>query len=473
MRSHPVRWAAVAALAVALLSVGGAPTSVGAVDEAGTTRAAPATGRLSVVVVLTDDQTIDAAAQMPYLNSRTDWVTFTRAFVNNSLCCPSRATILSGQYDTKTGVMNNSAAQVGQFHDATALPVALTRAGYRTGLFGKYLNGYPWVFKKGGTYIPPGWNTWQAAYGPNMYTQYNYSLNDNGVARSYGSASADYQVDVIRDKLLSFIRGTPATQPFFAYFAPTSTHTPWTAAPRHAGIFDGTPMPRFPNQDEADVSDKPAWVRAMPRIDLNRQDSLRRRQWRASLSVDDAVKSLFATLGATGRLGSTVVIFLSDNGYSFGAHRWQVKRCEYEECHHVPMQVYWPGVAARTETRLVSNVDLAPTIADIADATPLVTQDGRSLVPMITGQAVSGWRTGLLEHWPGGDDVGQWPVNDAVPAYYGIRTARYHYVELGTGEVELYDLRTDPYELVNVASDPAYATARTNLRTRLEALKAG
>ena len=150
------------------------------------------------------------------------------------------------------------------------------------------------------------------------------------------------------------------------------------------------------------------------------------------------------------------MIFLSDNGYAFGAHRWQVKRCEYEECHHVPMRVYWPGVAPRTETRLVSNVDLASTIADIGDATPLVAQDGQSLVPMITGQAVTGWRTGLLEHWPGGDDVGQRPVNDSVPAYYGIRAARYHYVELGTGEVELYDLKTDPYELVNVA-----ATRRT------------
>jgi arylsulfatase A-like enzyme len=458
---------------VALVLTAGTPTSVTASPAERSDVEAAAATPMSIVVVLTDDQTMDAAAHMPYLNSRTDWRQFTRAFVNNSLCCPSRASILTGQYDTRTGVMNNSAAQVGKFRDSATLAVWLKAAGYRTGLFGKYFNGYPWVFKKGSTYIPPGWSTWEATYGDQMYTQYNYLLNDNGVSRSYGSTAADYEVDVIRDKLLSFIRSTPAGQPLFAYFAPTSTHTPWTEAPRHVGVFNDTAMPRFPNQDEADVTDKPAWVQGMPRIDLKRQDSLRRRMWRASLSVDDAVQGLFTTLADTGRLGSTVVIFISDNGYSFGAHRWQVKRCEYEECHHVPMRVYWPGLPSATVSRLVSNVDLASTISDIAGATPTIAQDGRSLVPLITGQAVSGWRTGLLEHWPGGDDVGQWPVNDSVPAYFGIRTSRYHYVELATGEKELYDLRTDPYELTNVANSPAYATVTSDLQRRLQALKAG
>jgi arylsulfatase A-like enzyme len=231
-------------------------------------------------------------------------------------------------------------------------------------------------------------------------------------------------------------------------------------------------MPRYPNQNEANVSDKPAWVRALPLVDLAQQDNQRRREWRASLAVDDAVRSIFTTLAETGRLDSTVVIFTNDNGYSFGAHRWKVKRCEYEECHHVPMKVYWPGTAGATDGRLVSNVDLAATIAQIADATPLVAQDGRSLVPLITGQPVTGWRTGLLQHWPGGNEVGQCPTNNCVPAYNAVLTTRYRYVELATGEVELYDHRSDPYELTNVANRSGYATVRSDLRAQLQALKA-
>jgi arylsulfatase A-like enzyme len=453
-------------LVVAALGAGVTPS-----PKATPAVAAPA--RLSVVLVLTDDQTMDAVSQMPYVSSRTDWHTFTRAYVNNSLCCPSRASILTGQYDTKTGVTNNNATQVRRFRDASAVPVWLRSAGYRTGLFGKYLNNYPEAFGKGQGYVPPGWSTWQATFGPNMITQYNYSLNDNGVIRSYGATPADYEVDVVRDKLLSFIRTTPTTQPFFAYFAPTSTHSPWTAAPRHAGIFNGTPMPRYPNQNEANVSDKPAWVRALPLVDLAQQDSQRRRMWRASLAVDDAVRAIFTTLAETGRLSSTVVIFMNDNGYSFGAHRWKVKRCEYEECHHVPLKVYWPGTAGGTDGRLVSNVDLAPTLAQIAGATPQVVQDGRSLVPLVTGQPVTGWRTGLLQHWPGGNEVGAWPVNDSVPGYYGITTARYRYVELDTGEIELYDHESDPYELTNVANRSGYADVRADLRARLRTLEAG
>jgi arylsulfatase A-like enzyme len=432
-------------------------------------RAAAAPVMPTIVLVLTDDQTIEAVDRMPYVSSRTDWHRFTNAIVNNSLCCPSRATTLTGQYDTRTGVVHNLAT--GAFRDAQTLPVWLQAAGYRTGLFGKYLNNYPAIFGHGDSYVPPGWNDWRAVFGPVNLTQYNYNLNENGVVRTYGTAPADYLVDVLRQRAVDFIRSSPASQPLFVYFTPTSTHEPWKPAPRYTNAFSGVTMPRYPNSNEADVSDKPAWVRALPRPDMTVQDNHRRRAWRAALAVDDAVREIDAALAATGRLANTVFIYASDNGLAFGSHRWTDKRCPYEECHHVPMLVRYPGTPGQTDARLVSNVDLASTIAAIAGATPGIQQDGRSLVPLLTGATVTGWRTGVLQHWPGGDEKGQ-NVNRPVPASYGIRTVNYRYVELATGERELYDLRSDPYELRNVAGTAAYATTQANLRTQLAALKA-
>lgn len=456
----------VAILTASLLA---ATLGVAPASSPGRTAAAAALARPSVVLILTDDQSMDAIPRMPYLNSQTDWHTFTRAYVNNSLCCPARATTLTGQYDTRTGVVHNAATA--QFRDARTLAVWLQSAGYRTGLYGKYLNGYPSVFGKGDTYVPPGWSDWRAVFGPNALSQYNYSLNENGVIKTYGGTTADYLVDVLRRRVVDFIRTTPSNQPLFAYVTPTSTHEPWRPAPRHASLFKGLTMPRYPNSNEADVSDKPAWVRALPRLDMTVQDNHRRRAWRAAQAVDDAVREIDAALAAAGRLDETVLIFTTDNGYSFGSHRWDIKRCEYEECHHVPLLIRYPGRPAQTDGRLVSNVDLARTIADLAGLTPGITQDGRSLVPLLTGATVN-WRTGVLQHWPGGDHLGS-STDRPVPASYGIRTQNYRYVELATGERELYDLRTDPYELQNVADTAAYASVQSDLKAQLDALKAG
>jgi N-acetylglucosamine-6-sulfatase len=457
-----------AAALAALLAILVVPAVLTGTSQAPAAPPAAALVRPDVVLVLTDDQSMEAIERMPYVSSRTDWHTFTRAFVNNSLCCPARATTLTGQYDTHTGVVHNLAT--GAFRDSETLAVWLQRAGYRTGLYGKYLNNYPAIFGKGDAYVPPGWNDWRAVFG-NLLSQYNYNMNENGVVRRYGSTAADYLVDVLRQRAVDFIRSTSATQPLFVYFAPTSTHEPWVAAPRHQGRFAGVTMPRYPNSNEADVSDKPAWVRALPRLDMTVQDNHRRRAWRAALAVDDAVREIDTALAAAGRQDNTVFIFTTDNGYSFGAHRWAIKRCEYEECHHVPLLIRYPGGPTGTDGRLVSNVDLAPTVADLAGATPAIPQDGRSLVPLLTGATVSGWRTGVLQHWPGGDQQGK-NADRPVPASYGIRTANHRYVELATGEKELYDLRTDPFELQNVANRPAQATTQANLKAQLDALRA-
>lgn len=430
-------------------------------------RAAPsppaALDRPNIVLVLTDDQTYEAVARMPYVSSQ-QWVSFDRAYVENALCCPSRAAILTGQYDYHNRVVNNATGLL--LDERTTLPTWLQAAGYRTALVGKYLNAYP--FNRA-PYTPAGWTDWHVPYGSGLYQQYNYNLDDNGVLSRRGNAPSDYQVDVLRDTAVRLIESTPATQPLFLYFAPTSTHWPWRAPPRYSTAFGTTAMPHYPNQTERSMAGKPAYLRRLPLLPLSQMDAERRAEWRGSLAVDDAVRGIDAALAATGRASDTVLVFMSDNGYAFGAHRWRTKRCEYEECAHVPLLVRYPGQSARVDHRLVTNVDLASTFAQLAGATPTIPQDGASLVPLVT-QTGAAIRTGVLLHWAGGDQLGN-PTPDAVPAYWGLRTERYRYVELATGERELYDLAVDPYELRNVVADPAYVQIRSALAAQLAKAK--
>jgi N-acetylglucosamine-6-sulfatase len=416
--------------------------------------------RPNIVLILTDDQSYESVAKMPYLSSRGYWLNYPRAYIENALCCPSRATILTGRYDTHTGVINNNTGS--KLDESNTVAVWLRGVGYRTALVGKYLNQYPFGRP---LYTPPGWSEWHVPYTEALYNQYNYPLNDNGTVTNFGSTAADYQVDVLRARAVSVINTTPAGTPLFLYFAPTSTHDPWTPAPRHKGSFRGVAMPRYPNQNETNVSDKPAWVRALPLLNLATQDANRRKEWTAALAIDEAVKAIDDALAARGMLTNTVQIFMTDNGYSFGAHRYDRKRCEYEECTHTPFLVRYPGQAARSDPRLVSNVDLASTFCALAGCTPGLSQDGRSLVPVLENTATS-WRDGILQHWPGGTAAG---VN--IPGFYAIRTQQWRYVELATGERELYDLQADPYELQNRHGQSAYAQVEADLAAKLAALK--
>jgi N-acetylglucosamine-6-sulfatase len=417
----------------------------------------------NIVLILTDDQTYESVAKMPYVSSQ-QWVTFSHAYAENALCCPSRASILTGQYDWHNNVVNNSTAQ--RLDETNTVATWLHSAGYRTAMIGKYFNAYP--FGRG-LYTPPGWDEWHASYGPGMNRQYNYTMNDNGVSTPYGTTSTDYLGDQLMNRAVNVINTTPAGQPLFLYYTPTSTHTPWEPAPRDVGKFSGVVMPKYPNLNEADVSDKPAWVQNLPLLKLKVQAEKRRREWTAALNVDLAVRKIDDALRATGRLNNTVVIFMTDNGYSFGAHRWPWKMCAYEECAHLPFLVRYPGQSSRVDNRLVSTVDLAPTFADIAGVTPTIPQDGRSLVPVITN-STSTWRDAILQHWIGGTIDGN-PSDERIPEFWGLRTNRYRYVELQTGEKELYDLSVDPYEMKNVVNDPAYADVASSLATKLGTMK--
>lgn len=409
--------------------------------------------RLNVLVVVTDDQSWDsiprAVPVMPYLQEQVldpagHWVVFSNGFVNTPLCCPARTTMLTGGYAHHTGVQDNEDGPL--IDEQATLAAWLDRAGYHTGLVGKYLNLYP--FGRG-PYVPEGWDRWWGKVQGTAETLYHgYTLVEQGEPVTYGQAAADYSTDVFAAKALEFLGEAPSDEPFFLWFAPTAPHPPIVPATRHVGTYADLTVPTPPSLGEADVGDKPTWVQALPAFDaadLAEVQVERRTSFEALLGVDEAMRAILDELRAMGELDETVIVFVSDNGFSFGEHRWIKKTCPYEECIRIPFLVRLPDVAHRVEPAMVSVVDLAPTVAELAGVAPDAAFDGVSLVPLLREDSHEG-RTGEV--------FAEWVGDDRIPAWWELRRSAWAYVELATGERELYDLRRDPYELVNLAADP-------------------
>jgi arylsulfatase A-like enzyme len=416
----------------------------------------------SVLLVLTDDQRSDALGHMPIVRRELidHGVRFTSGFVSNSLCCPSRSSILTGDYSHTTRVYRQIPpyGRFDWFDDRSTVATWLHRAGYTTGLFGKYLDGYQHAALEG--YVPPGWDRW-VAFLHSAY--YDYRLSIDGTVHDYGESPGDYSTSVLTRTATSFIRQTPG--PIFVEFTPTAPHAPAVPAPGDEHAFDGLAPWRPPSFDEADVADKPGYVRALPRLtqsEVAQEDAFRRDQYDTLRSADRSVGALLDALRATGRLSNTLVIFTSDNGLAWGEHRWTKKEVPYEESIRVPFVVrYDPAIAApRTDPHLVLNIDIAPTIADATGA-GRPHDDGRSLLPLLRSTHAPWRRDFLLEHMEG---------TNHVPTYCGVRDERYVEVRYATGEQELYDLRRDPYELANRAGDPGAVAVRDRLRHRLDEL---
>jgi N-acetylglucosamine-6-sulfatase len=432
---------------IALVTAGRASTSTSAGPQ-----------RLNIVYVLTDDQSIDSIAKMPFVSSYSNWIEFRNAYINDPMCCPSRATIATGLYSHHTHIENNQDRS--NFVDSSTIATWLDAAGYRTGLFGKYHLG---THGEGPTYIPPGWDAW-ASFPDGAY--YNYTLNENGKLVHYGSEPKDYSTDVLAAKTLDFINAADGTTPFFAYLATRSPHDGYQPAVRYANAFKDEPIPHTAAFNEADMSDKPSWWRALAPRKTPDIDNARRKEFASLLAVDDAVEEIFQALQAKGLLDKTVVMFMTDNSNAFGEHRWRGKGCAYDVCVHTPLLVYYPGEHARKIDQLVSNVDIAPTFADLAGTTPGSPVDGRSIVPLLTGQAPTNWSDEVLLHFR--HDTSQ----DTPPTFWAIRTPHFKYIETEPGgETELYDLSNDPYEVQSVAGQSAYAQTQANLRQRLEVLE--
>ena len=408
----------------------------------------------NVVFIVSDDQSADSLAAMQYLTSKPGghWFEFTNAFDNTPLCCPSRATLLTGLYPHHHGVEGNTG---GGFDDSSTIATWLQSAGYRTGLAGKYLNDYPF----GSSFIPPGWDDWFANVGTTGH--FNYVMNDNGTNVDFGSAESDYHTDVIARRADQFIRGSTG-EPFFLYVAPVAPHPPLVPPPRYAKT--RVTVTRPPNFNEADVSDKPSWIQSTPLMtsqEAAQQDSKRAKEYRMVMAVDDLIRTVGQALADTGVVDDTVIIFQTDNGVMFGEHRLSEKGCVYEECVGTPMFVRVPWLNGRVDPQLVANIDIAPTISDLAGIAPPDPVDGTSLLPLLE-DADTPWRSSLLlEHHAG----------SPKPDFWAIRTQQWKYVELAGGERELYDEVGDPFELQNVAGAPQHAALQAGLAAELTALR--
>ncbi len=426
----------------------------------------------TIVLVISDDQRWDTLWAMPTVESELvgKGVEFTNGLVVNPICCPTRASILTGAYSHTTGVYRDLpphggfATFTGRHEDRSTIARWLHAAGYQTAMIGKYLNGYT---QRRVSYVPPGWDRWVAFTSQRGNGDYeDYALSIDGRSRSYGSAERDYSIDVLAGKALDFITSADPDRPLFLYFSPNAPHEPATPPSRYATAFSDLAPWRPPAYDEADVSDKPAYIRALPQLTAAEQaalDAFRVDQYRTLLALDDAVGAIIGGLRDTDRLSNTLFVFTSDNGLSWGEHRWTHKSVPYEESIRVPFVVRYDATipTARTDADLVADIDLAPTFAAAASISA-PGAEGRNLLPLLGGSSAS-WRSGLLvEHLAS-------PSNE-VPTYCALRSRRFTYVAYVTGEQELYDLRADPGELQNVAPDPAYASVLAARRSRLETL---
>jgi arylsulfatase A-like enzyme len=498
--------------------------------------AAAGDGRPNILVVMTDDQALADVAKMPnvrrYLAAK--GTSFSNAVDSFPLCCPSRATFITGQYAHNHGVLGNfhPFGWYGMKRRGNILPAWLQRSGYRTAMIGKWLNGYGARDAHGE--IPKGFNIWRGLLDVSAYDYFNFVMNRNGRLNAWGDAdfarklvkfakievipdpggvagvlkrlrdvfgdppysywgaqnAADYSPDVtgrITEHLVR--RERRSKQPFFIWWAPAAPHREDVAttlmrrpgpdprpAPRHAARSKRFTLPRPRSFNEADLSDKPSTLRkAAPPLTAAQIKQLQldyQGRIGSLLAVDDHVKRLMRILKATGQLKNTTIVFTSDNGWMHGEHRITGdKFLPYEESVKVPFIVRGPGVRAGRKVRgQVSNIDFAPTLVDIARARAGRRMDGVSLAPTLRRSRPPRDRAIKLEA-PRPLFEGNIPINAWDRPYEGVRTDRYTYVVYTeTGEQELYDRRSDPAQLRNVAASPAYARIKARLQRRLARL---
>jgi arylsulfatase A-like enzyme len=506
----------------------------------GSAAARPATaakdGRPNILVVMTDDQSVADLAKMPNVRRllAAQGTSFANAVDSFPLCCPSRATFITGQYAHNHGVVGNfyPYGWYGMKNRANILPAWLQRAGYRTALVGKWLNGYGARDAHGE--VPRGFDIWRGLLDVSAYDYYNFVMNRDGKLKSWGDAvfarklvqfakievtpnpsgltglfalvrrlfgdapykywgtenPKDYSPDVT-GKIAEDLVGAERTskKPFFIWWAPAAPHREDVAttimgrpgadprpAPRYARKTSTLALPRPRNFNEADFTDKPSNMRRYASELTAEQIKQLQLDYQGRigslLAVDDHVKRLMQILRSTGQDKNTFVVFVSDNGWMQGEHRIPGdKFLPYEESLRVPFILRGPGVpAGRTVRGQVSNVDFAPTLLDVARARPGRTQDGVSLMPTVRNPSRPPNRVVELEApRPLFEQVV--PINAWDRPYKGVRTDRYTYVVYTeTGDQELYDRLKDPFQMRSVHADPAYAAIKRRLAADLRRL---
>jgi arylsulfatase A-like enzyme len=504
-------------------------TAAGPVSSSGA--GAATAQRPNVIVVLTDDQTV--AELSPQTMPQTikaladQGTTFTNSVVSSPLCCPSRASFLTGEYPHNSGVIDNEPGYGALIDKSSIIYAWLQSAGYRTGHAGRFLLNYDRPPPPDALYdtdlgyaAPAGVEDWFGYVG--SQTQYTgATFSDNGTPVVAGPGKPGYSTRMINRAALDFVRDAKTDpRPFFLMVAHLAPHASNLTAPGPCGQgglpipeddaayapFKNLPLPKPPSFDEQKVGDKPDWVASRPHLGHERRTNLKL-GLRCALStlptIDRGVGEVVDQLDRQGELDNTAIIFTSDNGYFFGEHRLYLNKVfPYEEALRVPLIARIPpsvlGPKAQRHgppaevSAPVNNVDLTATVLDLAGAAPCTaagacrTLDGRSLRPLLNGQRPE-WSRGrtLLFQLGGHRTCGEVPTDRGLNNFYdALRTKRYTYVELNrvnkeTGECdrpeyELYDLKKDPYQLRNQAVNPAVRTPsplQAQLAARLAVLR--
>lgn len=413
-----------------------------------------AEGRRNLVLILTDDQRFDGAAVLghPYVDTphldalARGGIVFDNAFVTTALCSPSRACILSGLYAHTHGVMDNSTALP---ESVRTFPQELQRAGYETAFIGKWHMG-------GDSDSPrPGFDRWVSFRGQGVYTDPRLNVDGERVDRQ------GYTTDLLTDYAEEFLRKPRETKPFCLYLSHKAVHAMFEPAPRYKGSYaDKTyPKPASMADTPENYAGKPAWVRAQRQSwhGVDRMyngamdyDTFVRDYAETLRAVDDSVGRVVATLRELGLLESTLVVFLSDNGFLFGEHGLIDKRCMYEPSIRVPFIAHCPELFAGGQRRkeMALNIDVAPTFLEAAGLPVPEEMQGRSLYPLLAGREVP-WRDAFLYEY-------YWERSfPQTPTVQGVRTDRYKLMRYhGVWDrYELYDLQEDPHEMNNLLGD--------------------
>ncbi|MEM7477183.1 MAG: sulfatase-like hydrolase/transferase [Planctomycetota bacterium] len=461
-------------LLASLLVLGSAQTYVGADTP----------NRPDIVFILVDDLRWDGLGfkHHPYVETpnidllRSRGVSMNNAFVSTSICCPSRATFLTGMYANQHGVIDNESSE---YNPELTPPLTkyLQQVGYKTAMLGKWhmgQNGRPREY----------FDHWASFKGQGKYQDQLFNINGNL------SPHKGYTTDLLNNKAIKFIQQQPKGEPYFLMLSHKAVHEPFMAAARHHDAFGADTKPLFPKSWNNDMTGKPLWQRRQLVRDVRwdwrtrdaedesipeaiaptawEEDLRSLFQYRCLAAVDDGVGRILETLRERGTLENTLIVFTSDNGYFHWEHRRWDKRLAYEESMRIPMVLSFPGRIAADSTleQLVGNIDFAPTVLDFAEIEIPAAMQGRSMKPLFEKESAP-WRDCFFyEYWV--------DLVHEIPTTIAVRTKTHkliHFPEIDDCD-ELYDLRADPHEMVNLAGDPEFSKLHSELKTKLHATAA-
>ena len=461
--------------------------------------------RPNFVIVQTDDMTVEDLEVMPGVRALIGeaGATFEQMLTPFALCCPSRASLMTGCYPHNTKVQSNFPPTGGfvpweKVNGKRFTAYWLKKAGYHTVHIGKYINGYG-MYNRPVRRVPSGWTEWYGTSDPSTYQMYGYRMNEPTGSKVYGDFYDEdprtYGTDVYTAKALGVIkRAARNPKPFFmqvAYLAPHVETIPLTdgswkeswadidkpeegsgisvqsipprPAQRHENLLPDIPLTKDPSFNEADRSDKHPFIQAIPPLSDEKISDLEadnRSRKLSLLAVDEGVTAMVNELRRTGQLSNTYIIFTGDNGYLLGQHAISYgKYFPYEPALNIPALMRGPGIKANTVVRgMTFEIDFAPTILELAGVRPNRRVDGLSLTGRLLDNERLPRRPLLLSSGPQQSASGQ-----PLPLFDGVRTGRYVWWVYEDGFEEMYDLRTDPYQLESVAKDPAYLKTKLAL----------